>query len=139
MVYRNKVYVAFDGDEDIRYYDIMKAWNKNQNHNFEFNNAHELHQARDSSTEESIKISLKDRLNNSKAFILLLGKNTRFLYKFVRWEIEMALKLEIPIIVVNLNGSKGVDYNLLPPILRNESFSTVPFKESDIIEELRKI
>ena len=26
MAYRNKTYVAFDGDKDIRYYRLMKAW-----------------------------------------------------------------------------------------------------------------
>ena len=26
MSYRNKTYVAFDGDNDIKYYWLMKAW-----------------------------------------------------------------------------------------------------------------
>lgn len=26
MTYRNKTYVAFDGDKDIRYYRLMQAW-----------------------------------------------------------------------------------------------------------------
>jgi hypothetical protein len=31
MAYRNKTYVAFDGDSDIRYYRLMKAWKQNDN------------------------------------------------------------------------------------------------------------
>ena len=29
MSYRNKTYVAFDGDNDIKYYWLMRAWKKN--------------------------------------------------------------------------------------------------------------
>lgn len=29
---------------------------------------------------------------NSKVFVLLVGEKTRFLYRFVRWEIELAIK-----------------------------------------------
>ncbi|QCZ50337.1 hypothetical protein [Levilactobacillus brevis] len=53
MAYRNKVYVAFDGDNDMRYYELMRGWSVKDD--FEFNDAHDLHSARDSSTEESIK------------------------------------------------------------------------------------
>lgn len=28
MSYRNKTYVAFDGDNDIKYYWLMRAWKK---------------------------------------------------------------------------------------------------------------
>ena len=49
MAYRNKTYVAFDGDKDMRYYNLMKAWKQNDNTNFNFYNAHDLNTARDSS------------------------------------------------------------------------------------------
>ena len=28
MAYRNKTYICFDGDNDMLYYNLMKAWNK---------------------------------------------------------------------------------------------------------------
>ena len=98
MAYRNKTYVAFDGDKDMRYYNLMKAWKQNDNTNFNFYNAHDLNTARDSSQEESIKRQLRERMNNSKVFVLLIGESTKFLTKFVKWEIELAIKKEIPII-----------------------------------------
>ena len=119
MVYRNKVYVAFDGDTDMKYYRMLQAWSKNDNIDFSLNDAHDLKSSRDSSNEETIKRSLRERMNNSKTFVLLVGEHTKFLYGFVRWEIETALKLDLPIIVVNINGSHSTD-GLLPPILRNE-------------------
>ena len=36
MAYRNKVYVAFDGDNDMSYYNLLKAWNANENIDFTF-------------------------------------------------------------------------------------------------------
>lgn len=34
MPYRNKTYVAFDADSDIRYYRLMKAWKQSDNSEF---------------------------------------------------------------------------------------------------------
>lgn len=36
MSYKNKVYVSFDADNDIRYYWLMKAWKQNDEINFNF-------------------------------------------------------------------------------------------------------
>lgn len=109
MAYRNKTYIAFDGDTDIKYYDLMKARNANDGIDFNFFDAHQLQQCRDSSKEETIKRSLLERLNNSKMFILLIGEHTKHLTKFVKWEVEHAMKLNLPIICVNINGSRKLD------------------------------
>lgn len=127
MAYRNKVYVAFDGDKDIRYYHLMKAWKQNDGIPFSFNDAHELTQCRDTSLEETIKRSLRERLNNSKAFVLLVGESTKYLYKFVRWEIEQAISLDLPVIVVNLNSIRRHDVNRCPPILNDKLVIHVAF------------
>ena len=126
MAYRNKTYVAFDGDKDMRYYNLMKAWKQNDNTNFNYYNAHDLNTARDSSQEESIKRQLRERMNNSKVFVLLIGESTKFLTKFVKWEIELAIKKEIPIICVNINGSKNKD-SLCPRSLDGALSIFIPF------------
>jgi hypothetical protein len=120
MAYRNKTYVCFDGDNDMHYYRLMCAWKQNDGIPFNFYNAHDLNTARDDSQEESIKRQLRERLKNSKIFVVLIGEKTRYLYKFVRWEMEQALKLELPIIAVNLNGLRQMDPDRCPPIIRNE-------------------
>lgn len=117
MSYRNKVFVSFDGDSDMQYYRLMTAWKQNDSVPFDFYDAHELNAARDSSLEQSIKAQLAERLRNSKVFILLIGESTRYLYKFVRWEIEQAITRKMPIIAVNLNGRRSMDQNRCPPIL----------------------
>lgn len=131
MAYRNKVYIAFDGDNDMTAYKSLEMWNANPNFDFNFNNAHDLNHALDSSQEETIKRKLRERFANSKLFILLVGEDTKYLYKFVRWEIEVAIKLELPIVAVNLNG-KRQDDDLIPAVLRDELHITVPYKEKII-------
>lgn len=120
LAYRNKVFVSFDGDNDIHYYRLMLAWKQSDQTPFNFNNAHDLTSSRDSSQEQSIKANLRIRLNNSKVFVLLIGSNTKYLYRFVRWEIEQALSLRLPIVCVNLNGFRQIDDLRCPPLLRNE-------------------
>ena len=120
MAYRNKTYVAFDGDEDICSYYLMKAWKQSDNTDFCFYDAHDLNNARDTSQEESIKKQLAERMKNSKTFVLLLGEKTKNLRKFVPWEIEHAIKLDLPIIVVNLNKKRNIDYERMPKLLSNK-------------------
>ena len=132
MAYRNKTYICFDGDEDINYYRLMTAWKANDKIDFNFHDAHDLRNSRDSSCEATIKRSLRERLKNSKLFLVLVGEKTKNLYKFVRWEMDVALELEIPIIVVNLNGKREIDNTLCPPILRNELAIHVYFNKTII-------
>ncbi len=120
MAYRNKTYVCFDGDHDMQYYRLMQAWHQNDRSLFAFFNAHDLNSARDTSQEASIKRQLQIRLNNSNVFVVLIGERTRYLTKFVRWEMEQALRLSMPIIAVNLNGLRWRDDNRCPPIIREE-------------------
>ena len=119
MAYRDKVYVSMDADNDLHYYYLMKAWKQNDRSSFDFRDAHDLNNILDKS-EASIKAGLQERFRHTKIFVLLVGEHTRYLYKYVRWEIEEALKRELPCIVVNLNGKRSMDSERCPPIIRDE-------------------
>ena len=84
MPYRNKTFVSFDGDSDMSYYRLMQAWKQHDGITFNFNDAHDLNSARNSSQEASIKAQLAERMRNSKVFVLLVGERTKYLTKFVR-------------------------------------------------------
>jgi len=128
MSYRNKTYIIFDADNDMKYYRLMTAWKENNNIDFNFYNAHDLNNLRDASSEDTIKRKLRERMKNTKQAIVLVGNNTKYLYKFVRWEIEIALNMDIPIIAVNLNKLNQAHTNT-PPILKNNAyFVSVPFE-----------
>lgn len=128
MSYRNKTYVSFDADEDMRYYRLLCAWNANSAFDFTFFDAHEINTILDAS-EESIKAGLQERFRNTKVFVILIGEHTRYLYRYVRWEIEQAVKRRIPIVAVNLNGKRSIDYERCPATLRDELAIHVPFAE----------
>ncbi|MBD8565448.1 TIR domain-containing protein [Oxalobacteraceae sp. CFBP 8763] len=128
MAGRNRTYIAFDGDNDIHYYRLMTAWSENERFSLNFSNAHDLNTARDSSQEESIKRQLAARFADSKLLMVLIGANTRYLTKFVKWEMETAIRIGLPIIGINLNGSRQQDA-LCPAAIRNTLAVFVPFRE----------
>ena len=120
MAYRNKTYGCFDGDTDIHYYRLMATWKNNDGIDFNFNDAHDLNNALDSGSEETIKQKLSEWFANSNAFVVLIGDKTRYLTKFVKWEMEVALKMGLPIIGVNLNGLRSRDSEKCPSAIKDE-------------------
>ena len=138
MAYTNITYVAFDADNDIRYYRLMQAWKQNDNTTFNFYDAHDLNNLMSWASEETIKEKLQERLRSTKVFIVLIGEKTKFLHKFVRWEIEQAIKRDLPIIVVNLNGKRYKDENLCPAVLDDELAVHVSFNQKIIAKALEE-
>lgn len=128
MSYRNKTYVIFDGDEDMWAYRYMRGWKANENIDFNFFDAHDLKPLTDRAGEDTVKRRLRERLGDTKQAIVLIGEKTKNLYRFVRWELETCMNLDIPIIAVNLNGQRSQDGNLCPPIIRDEYVVHIPFK-----------
>lgn len=131
MAYRNKTYIAFDGDNDMHYYRLMTAWKAHDGFSLNFHNAHDQNTARDSSQEESIKRQLRERFSNSKLLVVLIGESTRYLTKFVKWELEVALRLGLPVIGVNLNGSRQMD-DRCPPTIRDQLVVYISFNHKII-------
>jgi hypothetical protein len=58
----------------------------------------------------------------------LVGEGTKNLYRFVRWEIDLALRKDLPIIAVNLNNLRPQDYERCLFILRHVYAVHVAFK-----------
>lgn len=122
-------YVIFDGDNDIWAYGFMRGWHKSENVAFHFNDAHDLKPLTARAEDEAyIKSRLRERFAHAQQVIVLIGENTKFLFKFVRWEIEVAQSLDIPIIAVNLNDRREHDKDLCPAILAGKYVVHVPFK-----------
>lgn len=107
MAYRNGTYIAFHAngrteptESDIKYYNLLKAWKKTKHIDFSFINSHEKASAvRDSSKKSTLEASLKNRLNNSKNMLLIIGKTTKEDNDWVPFEIAHAIEnCKIPII-----------------------------------------
>jgi len=129
MAYRNKTYVIFDGDNDIWAYRYMKGWHSLPGLDFCFYDAHSVgFDLTSRASEATIKARLRARFSNAREVVVLVGEQTRHLYRFVRWELEVALDLDIPIVAANLNGKRELDSDLCPPIIRSEYVVHVPFR-----------
>jgi len=107
MAYRNGTYIAFHAEgnpdptaSDIKYYRTLKMWHANSNIEFKFVNSHEKVSAvRSTSQADTIKRSLRARLESSKNMVLIIGSKTRFDTDFVPYEISYAVDTcGIPII-----------------------------------------
>ncbi len=137
MAYRNKAFVSFDGDNDIHYYRLMQAWKQSDHIQFNFFDAHDINVARDTSSEQTIKRRLSERLANTRVVVSLIGERTRYLYRFVRWELEQAVAKDIPIVGANLNGRRSQDPYRCPPVLRSELVLYVSFQPAIILHALK--
>lgn len=127
MGHRNKTFVIFDGDNDKWAYGRMKGW-KSLEH-IDFKDAHDEYPLSvHASNEDYIKGKLRKRFLSASQMIILIGKSTKYLYKYVRWELEVAQNLNIPIIVVNLNGDRKQNTNTCPSIIRNSYVVHIPFR-----------
>lgn len=147
MYYRTKTYIAGDWTGDKDAIDKLKERNLSDSLDLTFSDVHNFIQARDSSLNCSIKSSLKERLDMSKIFVLVVGTQTNSLkagscsycssyssygwcirgrtidYRsYIQYECEKAVeafhKGEIKKIII-LYNSVYVDKNKCPLVLRN--------------------
>jgi len=77
MTYRTKTYIAADWTGDKDAVERLQQWNEGDHWSLSFPDAHDLTQARDTSLNCSIKDSLGKRLDASKNFVLIVGKDTK--------------------------------------------------------------
>ena len=73
---RTKTYIAGDWTGDKDAIEQLYYWKNSNRFSLTFTDAHDLTQARDSSLNCSIKRSLKERLDVSKTFVLVVGDKT---------------------------------------------------------------
>lgn len=127
LSYRNKTYVAF-ASENISSYRLMEAWRENKNIDFNFYDAHDLYQARDSSKPETIKARLRERMKNAKQIVLLGSPEAKKKggdgVSFLAYELQVALELGLPIVVSHLDGSReGNSANYPKPLVAADYYT----------------
>lgn len=120
-----RTFVGFSST-DIHYYRLMLAWRAHEHIDFDFADC-QLATEINSENEDYIKRKCRSRINMAGTFISLIGQDTRFKHKYVRWEIEVALEKNCRIICVNLDQARRAVEATCPPILRNIGAIFVPF------------
>ena len=143
MAYRTKTYIAADWDTDQNAVKQLYNWKENNHLTLDFHDAHEITQARDTSNNCNIKRSLKERLDASKNFVLIVGDKTKTLRNgscyycqsynswtkncakgypisyesYVEYECRMAIEEKLNILV--LYNADSVDKSLCPELIKN--------------------
>jgi len=128
MGYRNKTYAAF-ASEDIRSYRLMEAWRDNDHIEFDFFDAHDLFVSRDTSSRETIKRNLRERLKNAKQVVLLGSADGKRKggdgKSFLAHEVEVIIEFDLPVVVANLDGDRNIDKAFIPEPFLSASYYTM--------------
>jgi hypothetical protein len=138
MAYKDKIYVCFDGENDVRYFQLLKNWEQNDHTPFSIVNAQELKRSYETIVASSTKRVLREKLVNSEVFVVLIGQKTKYLHRVERWEMELALELGRPIIGINLNGLRYMDNQLCPSIFRDKLVLYISFNAEILQYALEK-
>ena len=143
MYYRTKTYLAGDWTGDSNAISTLKEWKENDYLSLSFVDAHDFKSARDSNLNYTIKASLKQRMDMSKTFVLVVGNDTKQLragscrycsslnsyshycvrgysvdYRsYIEYECDLAIKAGIRIVV--LYNSTVVDKSKCPDAVKN--------------------
>ena len=158
MAYRNGTYVAFHAngqteptESDMKYYRLLQAWHEHDHHEFRLTNSHDKTAAvRDSSSRETLRRRLRERLASSKNMLLILGKTTKWDTDWIPFEISCAIdEFALPIIVAytayrNVPPESSMDVlkdwwpAALEARIRDESARVlhIPFRQGPIKEAL---
>ena len=122
---RSRTYIAFDGDTDLMSYRTIQSWSKDPTTPFTLIDAHKINNARDDSLPDSICRQIKERLDRSRNFVLIVGSNTNRNRKgILQYEIRYALRNSLPIVLVfkGFSAEDGHDNDLW----RNSLFPRIP-------------
>jgi len=129
-----RTFVGFSST-DIKYYRLMQAWKAHEHIDFDFADC-QLHSEINSEDEVYIKRKCRERINLAGKYVMLIGEDTRYKYKYVRWEAEVAIEKGCTIIGVNLDGSRSMREVSCPPIIRDIGSVFVPFSPKIIAHAL---
>lgn len=143
MIYRTKTYIAGDWEGDQALIEQLEKWNSNGSLTLHYLSAHDLCSARDDSLNCSIKTSLKQRLDASKTFVLIVGAKTNSVTagscqhcadygsytqkcfrgkpldfrSYIKYECEYAIKNKLKIVVIYNYAS--IRKEMCPEVLRH--------------------
>lgn len=142
MAYRTKTYLAGVWDEDEEVIDKLRSWNDSDYWGLSFSDAHDLTQSSDSTLNCNIKSSLRERMDASKTFVLVVGKETNkvragsclyckyytnhscekgwstSLKSYIEYECDKAVRDDLKIVVIYNSGY--VLKNRCPDVLKDK-------------------
>lgn len=115
----DKIFVIFDFEKDLKLYNEMETWKNSEGESFNLVNSYETYKLLDKEQDEKIKELINLKIEGSSLATIILGQGIKSMRKLVKWQIEAAITLNIPLVVMNLNRIQSVDYDRVPSALKN--------------------
>lgn len=106
-----KIFISHDYDNDRNYKNLLVAWDKNKEFDFNFYDG-SVTVAIDSNDADYIKRRIKEKIESSPYLLCIVGKYTSR-NKWVGWEINTAINLEKQLIGVKIEKENASPEALL--------------------------
>lgn len=142
MANRTGTYVAFDGlgktdpsQSDQKYYRTLQMWNANNSIDFKITNSHEkTYQVRDTSTPDTLKARIQERLRASKNVLVILSSDTRKSGSMLSYEIEQAVDTyKLPLVIAYIGYQVVLQPRLLSSHWPNSLSSRIGNAQGNMI------
>lgn len=131
---KKKVFVSYDHSEDLKYKNLLKAWDANDNFDFEFDQR-SPDEPIDSSNASAIKTALTKKLMEADYLLVIVGEKSHQ-SKWMSWEIakakENGIKLKLAAIKIEST------YTTPGGLLNTGTAFATSFTQSSIIAALNK-
>lgn len=114
----------------------MQAWKAHEHIDFDFIDC----QAQDglnSEDEAYIKRKFRQRIDLAGTYALLIGEDTRYKHRYVKWEAEVAIEKGCRLIGINLDMGTRMDSSTCPTVMQNVGAVFVPFSAKIVAHALK--
>lgn len=125
-----KIFVAFDGAEDLEVYKKLSEFKDSEGNSYEFSNCYDLKKKIDKLPDEDLKEEIYEMIDQTDLAVIILSKKTKSMRKFISWQVMYLRNSDHPIVCLNLLPIRSVDFSILPAKLKRGSLALhIPFEE----------
>lgn len=121
------IYVAIDASKDIKYYEEFKLMLRSNGCKYNLFDGIDYFKEFDKTPDDMLKFKIQKNLERADVIVVLLTKTLKSMRKFSKWQIEHAVNTGKPIIAVNPNRIRSVDYDVCPTILKSHLSLHIPY------------
>ncbi len=118
MSYKGKVYVAYDAANDHVFFEEISTWVQSDGSSYDLINGADILKKIDKANDDVLKADLKVRMSMANVCLLVVGEKTKSYRKATRWQVENAINSNMPLIVINPNGIRTVDFDKVPAAIK---------------------
>lgn len=140
-MYKKKIFVSFDYENDKHYKFLLEAWDKNDNFDFVF--ADHSSQEIDSRDVSRVKAVLVEKINSADITLVIIGKEANKLHRnyekigyrnWINFEIAKSIEAKNSLVAVKLSFT----YESPEEIRGKQASWAMSFTEESIIRALRE-